>query len=313
MTVVQLVCVSMSMGCHSVSHRLFHEKNIVFLPSLLICMKQNEPGWGEDRCREKVHLTGSREMPLANYGWLHDFSWVSPTKHFALWKLWITLSSDFLFLRKGDRHSLGTEGAAKVQHQSEESCEVRCETGPGSWALGLWSVGWEEKQRWREGGKHTRKRMGLRRAWERRIRWPVSDQKMSLCLCWEYLPHNTDRFVFPLKMQNLANKVSLSVACQWTSRVTNDGWSSDFRSSLRPFSGFGLFTHMCKDPYFFVEVPDPITAFYTFSMWLYCHCDRIVETKSRSNWARKLLLSCRWRGTPSLSAFTLRPGKWHWD
>lgn len=209
------------MGCHSVSHRLFHEKNIVFLPSLLICIKQNEPGWGEDGCREKVHLTGSREMPLANYGWLHDFSWVSPTKHFALLKLWITLSSDFLFLRKGDRHSLGTEGAAKVQHQSEESCEVRCETGPGSWALGLWSVGWEEKQRWREGGKHTRKRMGLRRAWERRIRWPVSDQKMSLCLCWEYLPHNTDRFVFPLKMQNLANKVSLSVACQWTSRVTN--------------------------------------------------------------------------------------------
>lgn len=53
-------------------------------------------------------------------------------QHFALLKLWITLSPDFLFLPKGNRHSLRTEGTAKLQHQSEESSEVRGATGPGS-------------------------------------------------------------------------------------------------------------------------------------------------------------------------------------
>lgn len=98
--------------------------------------------------------------------WLiHDISWASPIKHLALLKLWITLSHDFLFLPKGDRHSLRTEGAAKLQHLSEESSELRCATGPGSSGsmeckLGRKAVmeGWRKTQEKEENG--AQKSMG---------------------------------------------------------------------------------------------------------------------------------------------------------
>lgn len=131
-------------------------------------------------------------------------------------------------------------------------------------------------------------------------------EKISLCLCWGYLPHNTDSFSPEDAESKEVNKMSQSVACQWTSLVTKRWLVFPFRSSLRPFSGFGLFAHICKDSYFFADVPDPMTTFYIFSKWLYCHCCRIMETKSRNTWARKLL-SCS--ETPSFSSFTLRPGK----
>lgn len=52
--------------------------------------------------------------------------------------------------------------------------------------------GKEEMENWSERYEKEEKK-GLGRQWERRIRRPLSQQKMSPCLCWGYVPHNTER------------------------------------------------------------------------------------------------------------------------